>query len=188
VLEAADALFYERGLNAVGVAEIVQRAGVAKTSLYLHFASKDDLVAAYLAGRVALYENAWDELLAARAADEPEAVLDAIFDELVGFVLTEGYRGCPFQNAAAELSERDHPGHVPIAEYRRYVREDLFGSIARRAGIADPIQLAEQLQLLYDAALDGSFADSTPTPVERARETAHLVLREALAAGPERAR
>jgi AcrR family transcriptional regulator len=180
VLAAADQLFYERGIHTVGVNEIVRQAGVAKTSLYLHFASKDELVATYLKGRGDLYRDEWTRLLEDRTGDPPEEQLDAIFDVLAAFVAARNFRGCPFSNAAAELCEPDHPGRVAIDEYRRFVRDTLFATVAARAGVTETTALSEKLQLMYDASLAASLADGHGAPVERARETARLLLRVAL--------
>ena len=112
VLSAADQLFYERGIHSVGVNEIVRSAGVAKTSMYLHFESKDELVA-HLQDRVDAYRIEWEQLL---AREELGPLLDAVFDVLHAFVGGEGFRGCPFVNAAAELTELGHPARAPIDE------------------------------------------------------------------------
>ncbi len=175
VLSAADQLFYERGIHSVGVNEIVRSAGVAKTSMYLHFESKDELVASYLQDRVDAYRIEWEQLLAREGLDGP-ALLDAVFDVLHAFAAGEGFRGCPFVNAAAELPELGHPARAPIDEYRFYVRDRLLREVAERAGAPDPAALAEKLQLLYDAALAGSVLDGSGAPIERARETGQLLL------------
>ena len=180
VLAAADRLFYERGIHSVGVNEIVRCAGVAKTSMYLHFDSKDELVATYLQARVDGYRAQWEELLAREEMADPVALLDAVFDVLHAFVAGEGFRGCPFVNAAAELPELEHPARGPIDEYRVYVRDRLLFQVAERAGAPEPAALAEKLQLLYDAALAGSVLDVSGAPIERARETAQLLLAEAV--------
>lgn len=176
VLTAADRLFYQRGIRAVGINEIVASAGVAKTSLYLHFASKDDLVAAYLAGRTALYRGSWNAVLQATADLTVEERLDRVFEVLAQFVASEGYRGCPFVNAAAELPDTDHPGYEAILEYRRFVREELFGAIARTAGVSDPDALAAELQVLYDGSLAGSVIEGSAAPVERAKSVARALV------------
>jgi AcrR family transcriptional regulator len=176
VLAAADRLFYERGIHGVGVNEIVRQAGVAKTSMYLHFESKDLLVASYLQARVDGYRAEWEALLARLEGEPAPALLDAIFDVLGAFVAGEGFRGCPFVNAAAEICEPGHPARAPIDEYRLYVRDRLMREVAERAGAADPARLAGKLQLLYDAALAGSVLAGEATPLDRARETGQLLL------------
>lgn len=178
LIDAADRLFYQRGLH-VGINEIVGAAGVAKTSLYLHFSSKDELVATYLSSRTATYVALWRQVLERTDGLEPHARLDAIFDALRLFVQTVGYRGCPFVNAAAELPDSRHPGYEGIVEYRRFVREELFASVASDAGVIDVAEFCAQLQVIYDGSLAGAVVENTAAPVDRARAIAHSVLRAA---------
>ena len=143
-MKAADKLFYERGINTVGVNEIVDVAGVAKTSLYLHFPSKDDLVAAYLTARAERYAAEWRTILDATSDESPDRVLDAIFDELVADVAARNFSGCPFWKAAAEIGGPKHPAWASLLAYRRYLLEEVFGVIARGSGADEPEALAEQ--------------------------------------------
>jgi AcrR family transcriptional regulator len=176
LLAVADRLFYARGIRAVGVKEIVDEAEVAKTSLYLHFASKDDLVLAYLERRAAEYMSGWRQVLADTVGQPPDERLDAVFSTLRQFAATAEFRGCPFLNAAAELFDPEHPGHGPIMAYRRFVRDELFGEIARAAGVSDPDRVAAGLQVLYDGALAGATIEDSTEPVERAGAISHDVL------------
>ena len=176
LLAVADRLFYARGIRAVGVKEIVDEAEVAKTSLYLHFASKDDLVLAYLEGRSAEYMAGWRQVLTATAELTADERLDVVFDTLRQFAATPEFRGCPFLNAAAELFDPEHAGHGPIMAYRRFVRQELFGEIARGAGVSDPDLVAARLQVLYDGALAGATIEGSTEPVERAGAISHDVL------------
>lgn len=182
-MKAADKLFYERGINTVGVNEIVDVAGVAKTSLYLHFPSKDDLVAAYLTARAERYAAEWRTILDATSDESPDRVLDAIFDELVADVAARNFSGCPFWKAAAEIGGPKHPAWASLLAYRRYLLEEVFGVIARGSGADEPEALAEQFLLLYEAALAGSFVDRSGVAVERARAASHCLMLHAPIAG-----
>jgi AcrR family transcriptional regulator len=183
LLAVADRLFYARGLRAVGVKEIVDEAEVAKTSLYLHFASKDDLVLAYLESRAEEYMTGWRRLLAETADLRAPERLDAVFRTLREYAATAEFRGCPFLNAAAELFDPEHAGHGPITRYRAFVRRELFGEIVRAAGVVDHDQVAAQLQVLYDGALAGATVEGSTEPVERAGAVARAVLATAIRDG-----
>lgn len=137
-MEAADELFYERGINTVGVNELVGHAGVAKTSLYLHFASKDDLVAAYLAARVDRYVEEWRRIMDALAGEPPERQLDAVFEELAAYAGARAFSGCPFWKAVAELNDPDHAAWQSVLRYRDVLAQDVFGPIAARLGSPRP--------------------------------------------------
>jgi AcrR family transcriptional regulator len=139
LLDAASALFYEDGIGATGVDDVVRAAGVSKPTLYAHFGSKAELVAAVLERRHA-----------ARAA-ELEA-LDggplAVFDWLARFYADGGARGCAFVNAAAELAHGG-PGREAAAREKAWLREELARR-ARAEGLEDPERLASRLGLLID--------------------------------------
>ena len=139
LLDAASTLFYEDGIGATGVDDVVRAAGVSKPTLYAHFGSKAELVAAVLERRHA-----------ARAA-ELEA-LDggplAVFDWLARFYADGGARGCAFVNAAAELAHGG-PGREAAAREKAWLREELARR-ARAEGLEDPERLASRLGLLID--------------------------------------
>lgn len=149
VLEVAADLFYRKGVRAVGVEEIVREAGVAKISLYRGFASKDDLVAAYLDDRNAGFWRKWDAAFA-RYESEPRVQLRAIMTYIAERTTQVGYRGCPFINFCAEFPEA-HPGRQ-IAEANKREMRRRFTRIAEALGIGQPKQLADGLLLLVEGA------------------------------------
>ncbi len=154
VLAVAADLFYRKGIRAVGVEEIVQKAGVAKISLYRSFASKDDLVLAYLENRNAEFWRQWDERFA-RYEGDPGAELDAILDYLARRTTQPGYRGCPFINYCAEFPEAAHAGHRVVDANKREWRRRLL-RLAKALGAPRPTPLADGLMLL----VEGTYAIS----------------------------
>ena len=150
---AAD-LFYRKGIRAVGVEEIVKEAGVAKISLYRNFASKDDLVVAYLEDRNADFWRQWDEAFS-RYEGDPHAQLRAIMTYLAHRTTQPGYRGCPFINYAAEFPEPAHAGHRVVEANKREWRRRL-SHIAEALEVPRPKQLADGLMLL----VEGTYAIS----------------------------
>lgn len=156
IMTAARRMFYERGIRAVGVEAIVAAAGVTKMSLYRHFASKDELVAACIAERVAGFW-AWFDKALARAAPPGDACAQilALFEQLGGRATTAGFRGCPMTNAAIEFPEPDHPGRQLSAAHKHELR-DRLKALAERAGARDPATLADGLTLLFEGAYASS--------------------------------
>ena len=150
ILDTACKLFYERGVRAVGVDLVVEKAGVAKTSLYRHFGTKDDLIAAYLKREDEEFWGLWNHL-AAEHADDPTGELDAYLAWVGERLGRPNYRGCPQINVAAEFPEAGHPARIEAAEHKRRMRERLR-SIAERLGVARPVELADQLSLLINGA------------------------------------
>src|ERR1700758_5255185 len=102
ILDTACKLFYQRGVRAVGVDLVVEKAGVAKTSLYRHFGTKDDLIAAFLAREDKDFWGTWDRV-ANRHADDALAELTAHLGWIGERIGRPNYRGCPQINVAAEF-------------------------------------------------------------------------------------
>jgi AcrR family transcriptional regulator len=149
ILDTASELFYRDGYHAVGIDTIIARSGVAKMTLYRHFASKDDLIAAYLERSNAEF-MAWLDVAIA-VVDEPRAGLVAAFDAVGKLATSARCLGCTFQGAASEFPEMDHPGHRVALDHKRAVR-NRFAELARDAGLRDPDGLAAQLLLLMDGS------------------------------------
>ena len=154
IREVARELFYRQGIRAVGVDAIVAEAGATKMSLYRHFASKDELVAACLSDRVAGFWTWFDGVLA-RHPEDPRAQLLALFAALAKRAAAKGFRGCPMTNAAIEFPEADHPGRH-IAETNKRELRDRLETLAHGAGAREPATLADGLLLLFE----GSYASS----------------------------
>jgi AcrR family transcriptional regulator len=149
ILQTAEQLFYRDGYRAVGVDTIVDEAGVAKMTLYRHFPSKDDLIAAYL-DRTDRRLLEWiDELIAPHP--DPRAALEAVFDGVAKLASSPECLGCAFVGAAAEFGDREHPGHRAAATHKRAVLAR-FRELARAAGARNPRALAEELLLVMDGA------------------------------------
>jgi AcrR family transcriptional regulator len=174
ILETASALFYRRGVRAVGVDLVVAEAGVAKTSLYRHFGTKDDLVAAFLAREDEDFWGTWDRV-AEKYKDDPRAELDAHLEWIGERVERPNYRGCPQINVAAEFPEADHPARKVAAEHKREMRRRLKG-IADRLGVADPDELAGQLSVLVNGAFVSSQVLAPGEAIPLLQRMAHALI------------
>jgi AcrR family transcriptional regulator len=174
ILDTACTLFYQCGVRAVGVDLVVERAGVAKTSLYRHFGTKDDLIAAFLAREDADFWATWDRV-AHQHSDDAAAELDAHLGWIGERVERPNYRGCPQINVAAEFPDIDHPARKVAAAHKRQMRQRLKG-ISERLGVARPDELADQLSLLINGAFVSSqiFEPGEATPL--LRRTAHALI------------
>jgi AcrR family transcriptional regulator len=148
LLAAADELFYSEGVHVVGIDRIVERAGVAKASLYSIFGSKDELVGAYLEEHFKDRQRRVARILAAQ--DSPRDRILGVFAEMDAALAAKEFRGCRFILASAEA----HPGDATDAvadEYRAWLRS-VFTDQAEAAGARDPKTIGRQLTLLYDGA------------------------------------
>jgi AcrR family transcriptional regulator len=146
--ETAKELFYQRGIRAVGVDEIVTHAGVTKPSLYRSFSSKDELVAAYLREILEESRAGWAEVLD-RAPGDPRAQLSLILRAFADKAACDDFRGCAFGNAAVEFPEADHIVHQLSCQAKTELREN-FLTIIRQLPVKQPELLADGLMLLVE--------------------------------------
>jgi AcrR family transcriptional regulator len=176
LLAAADELFYAEGVRTVGIDRVIEHAGVAKATLYKAFGSKDELIKAYLAGRLAARQQRMHAGL--ERYDNPRDKLLAVFDIQGQKFAEPGFRGCAFINASAETTPGS-PVEQMSAAIRGWTRE-LFHGLAVEAGAPDPDALASQLVLLYDGASVGAQMDRDPSTAQAARAAATVLVDAAL--------
>jgi AcrR family transcriptional regulator len=150
IFETARELFYQRGIRAVGVDEIVCQAGVTKPSLYRSFDSKDDLVAACLES-FAEEGAAQLEARLEAAGEDPLARLRALVAHFADKMKRPGFRGCPMSNTAVEFPEAGHPGREVLETCKMDTRDRIVG-LARHLTVDDPEALADGLVLLIEGA------------------------------------
>lgn len=157
LLSTASRLFYAEGLHSVGIDRIIATAEVTRATLYRHFASKDDLLVAYLTHS--------DDMLrlhveAVRGSGEPtEGLIRAVAAAIADDIQRPGFRGCAFLNAAAEYPDPGHPVHRAVIEHRDWFLatiEELFAE----TGKPDAGPAARHFVMLRDGAMSaGCLAD-----------------------------
>jgi AcrR family transcriptional regulator len=152
ILATAYDLFTQHGLVAVGVDRIVAEAGVAKTTLYRHFRSKDALAVAVLERHEQLWTRKWLEPEAMRLASSPEGGPLAIFDALDEWFCQADYEGCLFINSLLET--RDHSS--PVRKAAIAAIENVYDVVRRlleAAGIANSEAVAHQIQVIMRGSI-----------------------------------
>jgi AcrR family transcriptional regulator len=161
VLRTASALFYAHGVRAVGLEWIVAESGVAKTSLYRHFETKDALVAAYLEREDAEFWQQWDAVVESAPSSNAKAELFCLLAWVGGRVSRDGYRGCPQINVAAEFADPRHPSATIRKQHKAQMFERLR-ALVERIGVGRPNDATFQLALLIDGAFssDGRLPKS----------------------------
>lgn len=174
ILAAADRLFYEHGVRAVGVDTIAAAAGVTKRTLYYHFPTKDVLVGAYLEARDGPTRLAIERTTGPHAL--PGDRILAVFDHLERWFATPEYRGCPFNNAVAE-----HAGSeaAEIARNHKTAVARWLSDQAQLGGARAPKSLGDQLSVLIDGALNGALVLRAKEPAQAARAVACVLLANA---------
>lgn len=153
ILATARELFYREGARAVGVDTVVARSGVAKTSLYRWFPSKDALIAAVLEEEARDRWIGW-ERTAQRAAAEPRARLRAHMAGLIKYVNSASYSGCPFMNVVVAFPDQQHPARKVAVEVCVELKRRIRALVDAIEGVRNPEELTDQLMLL----VEGTFA------------------------------
>ena len=176
LLAAADELFYEEGFNVVGIDRVIERAGVAKASLYDCFGSKEELIRSYLQQRHEARQLRMRERLA-RYATPREKIL-AVFDSMAEVAAKPDFRGCAFARASAEA--RPGSSVKAMCDESRAWNLALFADLAKQAGAANPDRVAQQLRVLYDGAMVSAHVDTSSAAVAAARAMAETVLDQAI--------
>jgi AcrR family transcriptional regulator len=172
LLAAADELFYENGINLVGIDRVIEHAGVAKASLYDSFGSKEELIRCYLQARSQRRQARIGERMAQFQA--PRDKILSVFDLLGETVAQPNYRGCAFQRAGAEAGAGSTIKGTCDASRAWFRRE--FTELAQAAGARDPESLSRQLVLLYDGAAATAHMDRDLGAPQAARALAERLL------------
>lgn len=183
ILTAAYDLFSRRGIRAVGTEEVIERAGVAKATLYRHFATKNDLALAVLQRREELWTHGLIEAKSQERGETPEEQLLAIFDVLHDwFQLRDGYEGCSFINVLLELGA-DHPVGRACIAHIDHVR-DIVRQRAVAAGLIDVEDFASAWHILMKGAIVLAAVGDLDA-AQRARRMALALIDEHRPVAPE---
>ena len=154
LVDTAAELFYDHGVHAVGIDEVLRRSGLAKATLYRWFPSKNDLILAVLDKRDEAFWHQWD-VVAATHADDPRAEIDAHLTWTAALATHAKYRGCPFVNTAAEFDADQSQIRARCLRHERELGSRLRALVARLdLAAGDPHALADLLHL----AIVGAFA------------------------------
>jgi AcrR family transcriptional regulator len=175
ILNTAYDLFSRRGIRDVGVDEIIERAGIAKATLYRHFSSKDDLVLAFLQLREQRWTVEWVEAESQRRGTNPEEQLLAIFDAFDGWFRQEGFEACSFINVLLEMGIQ-HPAGRASVRHLENIRS-IVRRLADEAGLRDAEAFAHSWHILMKGSIVAA-AEGDVDAACRAKTMARLLLDE----------
>jgi AcrR family transcriptional regulator len=156
LLETASRLFYAEGIHAVGVDRLVSEASVTRATFYRHFAGKEALVVAYLQGKNALAHALFAE--ASAKTSDPVLLLHAVVVAITEDVCGEGFRSCPFINAAAEYPDANGAVRQAVRAFREWFH-DMLLELLTAAGHPDPAGAARRLVIVRDGTMVGGYLD-----------------------------
>jgi AcrR family transcriptional regulator len=179
ILDSACGLFYREGLHAVGIDRVLAEAGAAKASLYAHYSSKDDLVAAYLEHRGEQWRARVSQAV---AGPDGRAGLRRLFEMLESWAASPDFRGCPFLNAASELPDPDHPAREATRRHREWFH-GLVRGLVEAAGVHDVDRISRAIVVLHDGAISSALLDDDSRAVGAARFAMERLLDEARGSG-----
>lgn len=150
ILETASELFYQKGIQHVGINEVIAESGVAKRTLYRWFPSKDLLIEEVMNYRAAQWIR-WFETAVSERGNTPKERLLSTFDVLREWYASPNFRGCPFINAVLEIADASHKAHQVSIDLRESIRQIIM-QLAAEAGIKNPDFFSRQYLLLIGGA------------------------------------
>jgi AcrR family transcriptional regulator len=176
ILETANELFYEDGIRNVGVDRIISASAVTKATFYKHYRAKDNLIVEYVTARHLATRDNLTSLIA--RSDGPEAAIRAIVAEISDEIGRQGFRGCPFLNAASEFADPAHPVRQIVTAHRDWYT-DLLAGVMRELGHPRPGDAADDLLLARDGAMSGGYAGDPIAATTALARAADRVIAEA---------
>jgi AcrR family transcriptional regulator len=174
VLQVAHDLFYWQGIRATGVDRIAATAGVAPTTLYRLFASKDDLIAEYVE-RAFEKSQGWITSAIEAAGDDPRAAILAVFDAQAEQIQPDVCRGCVFLMTMAEFPDEHLPGHRRSVDAKIWLR-DVFRELTAKMNLPDPDAVADQLLIVIEGVQATAQSLGHTGPPRQARPLVEMIL------------
>lgn len=186
IIQAADELFYSVGVTSVGVDDIARKAGVTKRTLYYHYSSKDELIAAYFSARDEPTLNrykTWFDRLEGTLAEK----IAGVFLQVAIHAQDPRWKGCGFARAAAELAGM--PGHpaIAVASKHKHALERWLANLVQSHGVPDGQEVARQILVLLDGAITEILIHRDASYAHSAAKVAALLIKQAIEIHPEQA-
>jgi AcrR family transcriptional regulator len=178
-LATAERLFYRDGFRVVGIDTLLAEAGVAKMTLYNHFASKDDLISAVLVKRDRWFRDSLTTAVS-EAGRSPLKQLQAVFDWHERWFGGSDFNGCAFLRALSEYPDPDHPINKTAWSHKEGIKA-LLATICQAAEAKNPVTLASTLNMLLDGAIVAAHATRATTSAVDAKAAATVLLKNATA-------
>jgi AcrR family transcriptional regulator len=173
IVDSSYELFSRRGIQAVGVDELIEKAGVAKATLYRHFPSKDDLVLEFLERREQVWTHELVEEGAKSRGSTPEEQLLAIFDVFDEWFRLEDFEACTFINVLLEMGP-EHPAGRASMRHLENIRA-IVRDLAEKAGLRDPDSFARSWHILMKGSIV-SAAEGDAEAAHRAQSMARQLI------------
>lgn len=178
LIDVASKLFNRFGYHAAGVDKVIAEAGIAKTTLYRHFETKDDLIVAVLKRIDAEYRERLRSYIEKKAKDPVKRLL-ASFDYLDSWFISKSFYGCPFVSAAGEYSDKNSPVFQEAKLHKRLMLA-YYEELARAANLKDPLLVAEQINVLQEGAITVAHVTGDYKAAKKAKVVASKIIEDAM--------
>lgn len=176
ILKTAEQLIYQNGIHAMGMDLLVKTSGVARKSIYHHFANKEDVASAALTERDERWMH-WFRTESDKGETPQERILN-MFTALKSWFESDGFRGCAFINTAGEVGDPDDPIRQ-IAKMHKQKLLDYALEVCGQLDVKEPEILAKQLLILLDGAITTSYVMGDGSAADNARDMAKMMLEQA---------
>jgi len=174
ILETASELFYNKGIQHVGINEVIAASGVAKRTLYRWFPSKDLLIEEVMKYRALEWLRWFEDAVSARGITPKERLL-ATFDVLREWYSSPNFRGCPFINAVLEIADASHKAHQVSVDLRESIRQ-IIVRLAAEAGVKNPEFFSQQYLLLIGGASLMATIEQSPNGATYAQSALSVLI------------
>ncbi|NIG22143.1 TetR/AcrR family transcriptional regulator [Pantoea sp. Al-1710] len=176
ILKTAEELIYQNGIHAMGMDLLVKTSGVARKSIYRHFANKEDVASAALTERDERWMQ-WFRTESDKGKTPQERILN-MFTVLKSWFESDGFRGCAFINTAGEVGDPEDPVRQ-IAKMHKQKLLDYALELAEQLNVEHPDDLARQLLILLEGAITMSYVMGDGSAADNAQDIAKLMLERA---------
>ncbi|NNL15114.1 MAG: TetR/AcrR family transcriptional regulator [Flavobacteriaceae bacterium] len=174
LIETASELFYQNGYNNTGINEVIEKANVAKASLYMHFKTKDALCLAYLNHKEEQFYNKLSVFLNSKQKGKVRVL--ALYDFLRELFRDSNFKGSWNHNILAELPKNNTIIKEEIFKNKTVLRKFITDLVKTNLEVKQPEKLASKLYLLFEGALVESFLQQDSWPIKEAKEIALILI------------
>lgn len=174
LIKTASELFYIKGFNSTGINEIIEKANVAKASLYSHFKTKDDLLIAYLNEREEQFMFTLKLFINKQGSGATKVL--SLYDFLFYFFETDEFRGCWCVNTLSEIQKGNEKVKKVILGHKRRLLSFIEQTIKENISVDNAEKLSKQLYLLYEGAVMESYLQKNNWPIKEAKEIASKII------------
>ena len=174
LIETASALFYEQGYNNTGINEIIEKAQVAKASMYSHFRTKDELCVAYLKHKESDFLSGLRQFIDAVPAGKSK--IEGIFDFLLQFYHSTGFRGCWCINTMSEIPRDNQLIREEIVRQKVTLKRYISDLLIAHTELSNTASITNQLYVIYEGAVAESYLHQEEWPILEAKEIAKKLI------------